>query len=116
MFVREVYMRDVWHHPITVYDKNGNRKTTEERICNIAGPLCFSGDLIAKEISLPAFKKGDFIIYHHTAAYSISMYSKYNCVPAPPAYLYSVDEAQKVEVRLIKRKETVEEISSFWDA
>ena len=44
------------------------------------------------------------------------MYSKYNCVPAPPAYLYSVDEAQKVEVRLIKRKETVEEISSFWDA
>ena len=120
MFVREVYMRDVWYHPITVYDKSGKKKVGNERISNIAGPLCFSGDLIAKEVPLPAFEQGDYIIYHHTAAYSISMYSKYNCIPAPPAYMYSVHSTDagtnRVEVRLIRRKETAEELSAFWDA
>ena len=120
MFVREVYMRDVWYHPITVYDKSGKKKVGNERISNIAGPLCFSGDLIAKEVPLPAFEQGDYIIYHHTAAYSISMYSKYNCIPAPPAYMYSVHSTDagtnRVEVRLIRRKETAEELSAFCDA
>lgn len=115
MFVREVYMRDVWFHPITIHNEKGKKKIDDSVICNLAGPLCFSGDLIAKEISLPRFKQGDFIIYHHTAAYSLGMYSKYNCVAAPPAYIYSVQSENEVSVTLIKRKETVEEISSFWD-
>ena len=115
MFVREVYMRDVWYHPITIYSKEGIKKMDDEVLCNIAGPLCFSGDLIGKEIKLPRFEQGDYLIYHHTAAYSLSMYSKYNCVMAPPAYCYSIDKNSEITVQQIKRKETVEEISTFWD-
>ena len=70
---------------------------------------------IGKEIQLPRFEKGDYLIYHHTAAYSLSMYSKYNCVMAPPAYCYSINNNSEITVQQIKRKETVEEISTFWD-
>lgn len=115
MFVREVYMRDVWYHPITIYDEEGNKKNDDLTLCNLAGPLCFSGDLIAKEIQLPRFIQGDYLVYHHTAAYSLSMYSKYNCVAAPPSYLYSYENGKVTHLEMIKRKETVEEISSFWD-
>lgn len=116
LFVREVYMRDVWYHPITIYDKEGKKKNDEYTLCNIAGPLCFSGDLIAKEVLLPRFSQGDFLIYHHTAAYSLSMYSKYNCVTAPPAYCYTMKDNQVHSLEQIKRRETVEEIASFWDS
>lgn len=117
MFVREVYNRDIWHHPITIHDRTGKEKTDNLQNVDIAGPLCFSGDLIAKNVLLPAFEQGDLVVYHHTAAYSIGMYSKYNCIQAPPAYCYSCDPvSNSISVRLIKRKETIEEIMAFWDA
>ena len=117
MFVREVYMRDTWYHPITIYDSTGHKKTENEQVVDIAGPLCFSGDLIAKEVRLPAFERGDYLVYHHTAAYSISMYSMYNCIQAPPAYFYSIDPSTRcVMVEQIKKQQSVEDISSFWDA
>ena len=117
MFVREVYNRDIWHHPITVHDCTGKEKTENLQYVDIAGPLCFSGDLIAKNALLPAFERGDYVIYHHTAAYSIGMYSKYNCIQAPPVYCYSCDDSSgEISITLIKRKETIEEVMSFWDA
>ena len=116
MFVREVYMPSTWSHPISVYDRDGGKKRDNVRTASIAGPLCFSGDLIAKEVPLPAFEQGDFVVYHHTAAYSISMYSIYNCISAPPAYFYSVNaDNGEVDVCCIKRKRSVSEVSGFWD-
>ena len=88
MFVREVYMRDTWYHPITIYDSTGHKKTENEQVVDIAGP-----------------------------AYSISMYSMYNCIQAPPAYFYSIDPSTHcVMVEQIKKQQSVEDISSFWDA
>ena len=116
MFVREVYMGSTWFHPITVYDGSGCRKTADVKCVDLACPLCFSGDLIAKGLDLPSFQQGDYLVYHHTAAYSIGMYSMYNSIATPPVYLYSVaKETNEVTVKLIKREESVEQITTFWD-
>ena len=116
MFVREVYMGNTWYHPITIYDATGFKKTTDVQCVDLAGPLCFSGDLIAKGLVLPSFKQGDYVVYHHTAAYSIGMYSMYNSIATPPVYVYSVSkEANKVMVKLIKREESVQQLTTFWD-
>lgn len=115
MFVREVYMPSTWYHPITVYDQTGHLLKGDCVVASIAGPLCFSGDLIVRERKLPRFEQGDYAVYHHTGAYSISMYSLYNCISAPPVYFYSIDpENGNVTTRLIKREMTIEDISSFW--
>ena len=116
MFVREVYMGDTWYHPITIYDASGCKKIADVKLVDLAGPLCFSGDLIAKGVELPSFQQGDYLIYHHTAAYSIGMYSMYNSIATPPVCCYSITkETNEVTVKLIKREESIQQVTTFWD-
>ena len=42
----------------------------------IAGPLCFGGDKVAEELSLPALREGDFIVVHDTGANTLSTFSR----------------------------------------
>ena len=46
--------------------------------CDIVGPICESGDFLAKDISLPPTKNGDLIAILDCGAYGFSMSSNYN--------------------------------------
>ncbi len=50
---------------------------------HIAGGVCESTDLFAKDISLPATKRGDFIVIRSAGAYGSAMASTYNLRPLP---------------------------------
>lgn len=79
LFLRECYNPDDWKHEITVKDSNGNLKSGYgEKKYMIAGPLCFAGDLIARDIPLPKVEPGDFMVIPDTGAYTLSMWSRYN--------------------------------------
>ena len=43
---------------------------------DLAGPMCFQGDYLAKEVELSAPLGGDILAIHDTGAYTMAMYYK----------------------------------------
>ena len=161
LFVRTAYQPDVWKHRLSVFKQNSrqpprqaSRQATRQANieanietnrgdsdlnCNlvkydIAGPLCFSGDYVARDVLLPRVSSGDYIIIHDSGGYCYSMFSRYNNRYAPPIYGYTdqlqaTDNYNKnninvninknknnnhVKMELLKDGETAEDIIPFW--
>ncbi|WAS06197.1 diaminopimelate decarboxylase [Gloeomargaritales cyanobacterium VI4D9] len=51
----------------------------------VAGKHCESGDILLKDIALPATQPGDILVVLATGAYNYSMASNYNRIPRPAA-------------------------------
>ena len=88
------------HHKIFAYGKDENLGT-----CDVVGPVCESGDFLAKDIELPECKSGDVIVVKGAGAYGFSMSSNYN----------TRNRAAEVCVldgkdRLIRRRESFEDV------
>ena len=66
------------YHPILVADKL-NPEDTET--FDVAGPICESGDLLAKDRELPLVNEGDVLAILNAGAYGFSMSSQYNSRP-----------------------------------
>lgn len=62
-------------------------KEQETEVVTIAGKHCESGDILAKDITLPVIEEGDIICFYNTGAYGYSMSSNYNRVLKPAAVL-----------------------------
>lgn len=112
MFLRESYMHGKWHHEISVLNPEGKIKKNKKSMkYNIAGPLCFSGDFIAKGILLPIIEPGDYIVIHDTGAYTLSMWSRYNSRQIPKVIgIKSTDS----KFLILKERESVEKVVDFW--
>ncbi|WP_394847061.1 diaminopimelate decarboxylase [Pendulispora brunnea] len=109
LFVRAVYQPDKWAHRITIHDATGALKSGPAAPWDIAGPLCFSGDLIAVGRELPAIEPGDFVVVHDAGAYTLSMWSRYNSRLVPAVYGY-----EGSALHLMKAAETTEDLIRFW--
>lgn len=46
---------------------------------DVVGPICESGDFLAKDRELPKFNEGDYLAVMSAGAYGFSMASNYNC-------------------------------------
>ncbi|PUA44661.1 diaminopimelate decarboxylase [Pseudomonas protegens] len=79
-------------------------RDAEPRTYDIVGPICETGDFLAKERSL-ALAEGDLLAVHSAGAYGFVMSSNYNTRGRAAEVL--VDGGQAVEVR---RRETVAEL------
>jgi len=71
----------------------------------IAGRFCESGDILIKDIKLPAVSSGDIIAIPACGAYSLPMASNYNAVPRP-----AVAMVREGKARLIRQRETFEDL------
>lgn len=63
------------YHHILVANKMGEEKND---VYTVAGPLCESGDILAKDRPLPKIEEGDLIAVLNAGAYGFSMSSQYN--------------------------------------
>jgi len=63
------------YHEVVVANKLDE---TPDRAYTIAGPICESGDILARERYLPKVEKGDLIAILDTGAYGFAMSSQYN--------------------------------------
>ncbi|WP_372437665.1 diaminopimelate decarboxylase [Pseudomonas chlororaphis subsp. aureofaciens] len=88
-----------WMDVSAVRPRNG-----QARIYDIVGPICETGDFLAKERQL-ALEEGDLLAVHSAGAYGFVMSSNYNTRGRAAEVL--VDGEQAVEVR---RRETVAEL------
>ena len=74
-------------------------------LCDVVGPICESGDFLAKGVSLPSLQSGDLLTVQSAGAYGFSMSSNYNtrCRAAEVAVYDGQD-------RLIRNRESFDEL------
>jgi diaminopimelate decarboxylase len=77
-------------------------------VYRIAGKHCESGDVLIEAAELPRPAPGDLLAVPATGAYTLALGSTYNGVPRPAVVLAGDGKA-----RLIRRRETVEELLRF---
>jgi diaminopimelate decarboxylase len=69
------------------------------RACDIVGPICESGDFLAKERALPPVKRGDVIAVFTAGAYGMVMANNYNTQPLPAEVLVAGGDASLIRLR-----------------
>jgi diaminopimelate decarboxylase len=74
-------------------------------IVDVVGPICESGDYLAKNRPLPQTQRGDLLAVFTAGAYGFAMSSNYNNRPRAPEIL--VDGNQ---FKIIRRRETLEDL------
>jgi len=68
-------------------------------LCDVVGPICESGDFLAKDRMLPPVKRGDLLAVFAAGAYGMSMASTYNSQPLPAEVLVEGDGARVIRAR-----------------
>lgn len=63
-----------------------------EVVADLVGPICETGDFLAKERTLPVCEAGDLLAVMSAGAYGFSMSSNYNSRPRVPEVLVRGDE------------------------
>ncbi len=66
------------YHPILVANK---LDLAEKETYDVVGPICESGDALARERALPKVEEGDLLAVLNAGAYGFSMSSQYNSRP-----------------------------------
>jgi diaminopimelate decarboxylase len=66
------------YHPILVANKLND---PDKETYDVVGPICESGDALAKERQLPQIQEGDLLAVLNAGAYGYSMSSQYNSRP-----------------------------------
>ncbi len=74
---------------------------------DVVGPVCESGDFLAKDRSLPQLDRGDLIAIFSAGAYGMVMASNYNTRPRAAEVLVALRQS-----RLVRRRETYEDLVS----
>ncbi len=110
--LRPVYRPDDWMHEFFVLDRRGVPKTGAPTRVTIAGPLCFAGDLLAREILLPPIEPGDWIVIRDVGAYTLSVWSRHCSRGIPVVFGYSPQEVDPL--RLLRPAETPASMVRFW--
>ena len=88
------------------YHKVFALKKGEESAADVVGPVCESGDWLAKNAMLPPLEHDDVVVIGSAGAYGFSMSSNYNSRPRVAEVAL-----QSGESRLVRERESVE---SLW--
>ena len=72
---------------------------------DVVGPICESGDYLAKDRPLPVTRRGDLLAVFTAGAYGFAMASNYNNRPRAPEVLVDGDT-----YKVIRRRETYEDL------
>lgn len=75
---------------------------------DVVGPICESGDYLAKGRWIPEVKRGELLSTFSAGAYGMAMSSNYNSRPRAAEVLVSGSQ-----VRLIRKRETYEDLIAF---
>jgi len=89
-----------WHPVEAVSPRRGPRKTVD-----VVGPVCESGDFLARQRLLPPLERGDLLAVGKAGAYGFAMSSQYNSRPRAAEVL--LDGRRVI---LARRRETMKDI------
>ncbi|MEU0193243.1 diaminopimelate decarboxylase [Streptomyces afghaniensis] len=107
---RTVYAPEVWPLRIAGYDAKGRPKEGPAVVQDVAGPACFSGDLLAEGCALPLLEQGDFAAALDTGAYYFAHHYAYNSLVRPAIYGFGPGGEGRVAFAVVRQAQTVEEV------
>lgn len=81
------------------------RRHRPERVVDVVGPICESGDFLAKDRPLPECQPGELLAVMSAGAYGFSMASNYNARPRVPEILVHEDRYE-----VIRQRESLEDL------
>jgi diaminopimelate decarboxylase len=90
-----------WPYPIYSLTEGPATETYD-----VAGPLCYTGDVVQEGVSLPVLEEGDVVVVDRIGAYSLASASNTNAEPKPAVVL--VDENGVAEV--VRERETCSDV------
>ncbi|MGB5295802.1 MAG: diaminopimelate decarboxylase [Thermoanaerobaculia bacterium] len=67
--------------------------------CDVVGPICETGDFLARDRQLPPMERGDLVAIFSAGAYGMSMVSNYNDHGRPAEVLVDGDRASLINKR-----------------
>jgi diaminopimelate decarboxylase len=76
------------------------------RVVDVVGPVCESGDFLARDRSLPTVETGDLLAVHSAGAYGFAMSSNYNSRPRAAEVLVRGDR-----FAVVRERETLEDLA-----
>lgn len=91
VMTRTAFLPESWPMRVSVYAPDGVLRSDNVAATDVAGPLCFSGDLVAKNRELPQSYPDDLLIVHDCGGYYFTNHFDYNCLPLLPVYAMSAD-------------------------
>jgi diaminopimelate decarboxylase len=91
---------DAWHPVEAVLPRRGARL-----VVDVVGPVCESGDFLARERRLPPLERGDLLAVRKAGAYGFAMSSQYNSRPRAAEVMVDGGRA-----RLVRRRETLRDL------
>jgi diaminopimelate decarboxylase len=74
------------------------RKRPEIKV-DVVGPICETGDFLARDRSLPGVEQGELLAVMSAGAYGFTMSSNYNSRPRPPEILVQGDQFEVIRSR-----------------
>jgi diaminopimelate decarboxylase len=80
---------DSYHHIVAA----NKAEAKAQESYTVVGPICETGDILAKDRRLPALDRGDVLAFLDAGAYGYSMASQYNGQPRPAEVLVFGDQA-----------------------
>jgi diaminopimelate decarboxylase len=89
-----------YHEILPLEHRDGERSAAD-----VVGPLCETGDFLARDRSLGELKPGDLVAVLGSGAYGFVLASNYNSRPKPAEVLI-----EGAEARLIRRRETADDL------
>ena len=92
-----------YHHVVVANKLN----SSDEETCDVVGPICESGDVLAKDRRLPKIQEGDLLAVLNTGAYGFSMSSQYNARPRAAEVL-----VEKGRVTVVREREQLDDLMS----
>ena len=107
---RTVFMPDAWPLRLGAYDPDGVAKRTPTRVQDVAGPLCFAGDLLASGRELPLLESGDLLLLHDTGGHYFTAPWAYNSLPRPAVYGFEPAADGRVRLTLLRPQQTLDQL------
>lgn len=86
---------------------NKMNDTLMEKV-DLVGPICYEGDVLARNRMLPQLKEGDLIAFLDVGAYTVVLMNHYNCRISPSVVLVN----SKGEENIIREREKYEDLVS----
>jgi diaminopimelate decarboxylase len=117
LFLRACYCPDAFgKHRIAVYDEFGVARVADTLSSHdIAGPLCFSGDVVVRNAMLPPVETNDIVLILDCGGNCMGLKSMHCSRQMPTVFGYRVVKDGSVVFAVLKKAQTIQDSLKIWE-
>ena len=122
--LRPVYQPEYWRHRLTPLAREIDGDTGDDaedmaalsQRWTVSGPLCFAGDIIARDAELGDLRDGDAVVIHDVGAYTLSMWSRHCSRGIPIVLGHRIGPTGEIVLEVLRARESPGDVVRYWSA